>query len=344
MSDHVGSADLDWCHEIIGSVSRTFSLTVSQLRPPLSHEICVGYLLCRIPDTIEDSTRLPPSEQRALLDCYSAALAPDDETTIEEFAEQVREWVPADPDAEWETVAQAPRVVATFRTFPARSRDVIRPAVRELTDGMAMFVDRYAEEGGLRIQTLEELEEYCWYVAGTVGTLVTGLLDSEIPPSVQEQLWDNARSFALLLQLVNVAKDVAGDYREEENVYLPAELLSTQGLVPADIDDPANGQAFVPVIEALVDHAESYLDGAQAWIEAMPETRGNTLAAWAIPFLLAVGTLRELRDRPADVVETGTVKVPRAEVNALLAAFSGENTPEIGTLREQMAAAPLHEQ
>lgn len=344
MSDQAVRADLDWCHEIIGSVSRTFALTVSQLRPPLSNEICVGYLLCRIPDTIEDSTRLPPSEQRALLDCYSAALAPDEETTIKEFADRVSEWVPPDPDSEWETVAQAPRVVATFRAFPARSREVIRPAVRELSDGMAMFVERYAEEGGLRIQTLDELEEYCWYVAGTVGTLVTGLLDSELPPSVQERLWDNARSFALLLQLVNVAKDVAGDYREERNVYLPAEMLSTQGLVPADIDDPANAQAFVPVIEALVDHAESYLDGAQAWIEAMPESRGNTLAAWAIPFLLAVGTLRELRDRPEDVVEAGTVKVPRGEVTALLSAFREADTPALGTLRAQMADAPLHEQ
>jgi len=343
MSDRVVRADLDWCHERIGSVSRTFALTVSQLRPPLSHEICVGYLLCRIPDTIEDSTRLPPAEQRALLNCYSAALAPDEKTTIEAFAERVSEWVPADPDAEWETVAKAPRVVATFRTFPERSREVIRPAVRELTDGMAMFVDRYAEEGGLRIQTLDELEEYCWYVAGTVGALVTGLLDSDLTPTVQDRLWDNARSFALLLQLVNVAKDVAGDYREEQNVYLPAELLSTQGLIPADIDDPANGQAFVPVIEAIVDHAESYLDGAQDWIEAMPETRGNTLAAWAIPFLLAVGTLRELRERPEDVVETGTIKVPRAEVNALLSVFDRKNTPTIGSLREQMAAGPLHE-
>jgi farnesyl-diphosphate farnesyltransferase len=344
MSDRVVRADLDWCHERIGSVSRTFALTVSQLKRPLTDEICVGYLLCRVPDTIEDSTRLPPAEQRALLDCYSDALAPETETTIEEFADRVSEWIPADPDAEWETVAQAPRIVATFREFPARSQDVIRPAVRELTDGMAMFVDRYAEEGGLRIQTLDELEEYCWYVAGTVGTLVTGLLDSDLPPTVREQLWDNARSFALLLQLVNVAKDVAGDYREEQNVYLPAELLSTQGLLPADIDDPANAQAFVPVIEAIVDHAESYLDGAQAWIEAMPETRGNTLAAWAIPFLLAVGTLRELRERPEDVVETGTIKVPRAEVNALLSAFESESTPDIGDLRTKMAAAPLHEQ
>ncbi len=96
----------------------------------------------------------------------------------------------------------------------------MRKPVRELVDGMAMFTDRYADEGGLRLQTLDELEEYCWYAAGTVGTLITGLVARGPLPSVP-RMRANARSFALLLQLVNIAKDVDSDYHEENNVYLP---------------------------------------------------------------------------------------------------------------------------
>jgi farnesyl-diphosphate farnesyltransferase len=336
-------ADLDWCHGVVADVSRTFALTIAELEPPLSHEICVGYLLCRIPDTIEDSTRLPPAEQRRLLDRYGEALAPAAETSIEEFRRSGARWIPDDPGSEWETVANSPRIVRTFRRFPEQSREVIRPAVRELVGGMSLFVDRYADAGGLRLRTVEELEEYCWYVAGTVGTLVTGLLEDGAPRAVRERLWATARSFALLLQLVNVAKDVAVDYREENNVYVPGELLAAEGLSAADIADPANAAAFVPVIESLVDRAAGYLDDAQRWIEAMPLARGNSLAAWTIPFLLAVGTLRELRCRPEDVVATGSVKISRAEVGAVLARFAGDDTPALGALRRQMEQAPLHE-
>jgi len=335
--------DLEWCHDVVVDVSRTFSLTVSQLEAPLSHEICLGYLLCRVPDTIEDSGRLPPAEQQRLLTRYGEALDPASPTAIQEFREAAAPWVPDSPGSEWETVANAPRIVRTFRRLPAPSREVIRPAVVELTDGMAQFVGRYAESGGLRIRTMEELEEYCWYVAGTVGTLVTGLLDDEAPALVRDRLWDTARSFALLLQLVNVAKDVAVDYREENNVYVPAELLAAEGLTAADIDDPDNAEAFVPVIETIVDRAAGYLDDAQRWLEAMPLARGNSLAAWAIPLLLAVGTLRELRRRPEDVIATGSVKVSRAEVGAVLDQFAGDGTPSLGVLRRQVETSPLHE-
>jgi len=335
--------DLTWCHDIVTEVSRTFSLTVSQLDAPLSHEICLGYLLCRIPDTIEDSTRLPPAEQQRLLALYSEALAPESATSMAVFAGAAASWIPDSPSSEWETVANAPRIVDTYRRLPVSSRDVIRPAVIELTRGMALFVGRYAETGGLRIQTIEELEEYCWYVAGTVGTLVTGLLDDALPTLVSTRLWESARSFALLLQLVNVAKDVAADYREENNVYLPAELLTANGLTAIDIADREKSEAFAPVIETITDRAEGYLDGAQTWIEVMPLTRGNSLAAWAVPFLLAVGTLRELQRRPEDVIDTGSVKVSGAEVQAVLGRFGGDETPSLASLRRQIREAPLQE-
>jgi len=336
-------ADLQWCYEAVEDVSRTFALTIAELDEPMSRDICVGYLLCRIADTIEDASHVPPDRQRALLRCYSRVLDPDDETTVATFEERVAEWIPEDPDADWVVVAETARIVATFESLDPASRRAIRPPVRELVSGMAMFVDRYADDGGLRLRTFEELEEYCWYAAGTVGTLVTGLLSRNAEPSVRETLHNNARSFALLLQLVNVAKDVAVDYEEENNVYLPREFLEDQELDTDDIKDPKKSEAFAPVIRRLVGRAEGYVDGAQRWLEAMPEIRGNTLSAWAIPFLLAVGTIRELEERPEDVLTEGDVKVSRAEVYALLDSFSGEDHPSVEHLRAKIRHSPLDE-
>ncbi len=75
----------------------------------------------------------------------------------------------------------------------------------------------------------------------------------------------------------------------------------------------------------MTGRAETYLDDAQRYLEVVPEQHGNRLSAWAIPYLLAVGTMRELRERPEDVVREGDVKVPRAEVYALLQQFEEES-------------------
>jgi len=334
--------DIEWCYDAVHRVSRTFSLTIAELDEPMARDICIGYLLCRVADTIEDAGHIPPAEQADLLRTYSEALDPGSDTTVETFLRETEEWVPEPVTDDWAVVEQADRVVDVFRALDGHAAENIRGPVRELVDGMAMFVDRYADPGGLRIRTLDELEEYCWYAAGTVGSLVTGLVSQGATPDQRQQMADNARSFALLLQLVNVAKDAATDLREENNVYLPLELLREQGVDHDDVGDPEHAAALVPVIERVTDRAESYLDGAQAWLDAMPETRGNTLSAWGIPFLLAVGTIRELRARPEDVVEEGNVKVTRDEVHAVAEQFVGDNPP-VGELRRKIRDRPLQE-
>jgi farnesyl-diphosphate farnesyltransferase len=337
-------SNLAWCYDAVQDVSRTFAITIAELDEPMARDICVGYLVCRVADTIEDDDTIPPETKASLLRDYRHALDTDDEADAAAFQTAAAEWVPDDPNADWQVVANADRVLSTFRGLDADARDRIRPPVRELVDGMAMFVDRYAEEGGLRIKTIDELEEYCWYAAGTVGTLVTNLVSQDAEPEVADALDENARAFSLLLQLVNVAKDVAVDYEEENNVYLPQEWLTEAGVTPEDIGAGRSVDALAGVVERVTEHAMGYLDGGQAWLEAMPERRGNTLAAWAVPYLLAVGTIRELRARPRDVITEGGVKVSREEVHAVIREFAtGADAEDVGRLREQIAQRPLPE-
>jgi farnesyl-diphosphate farnesyltransferase len=120
--------------------------------------------------------------------------------------------------------------------------------------------------------------------------------------------------------------------------------LRAEGLAPDDVDDPEQAGAVARVVERLLGHAGGYVDDAQRWLEATPETDGNTLGAWAIPFLLAVATMRELRDRPEDVVREGGVKVARAEVFALIELFRGEvDRAELGALRDRVSSEPFHQ-
>lgn len=341
-SPQPGVAEREWCHEAVQGVSRTFALTIDALEEPMATRICVGYLLCRVADTIEDSTSMPPARQADLLREYERVLDPEAETTIQAFREDVDSEIPAERNADWDVVAESPRVLHAFESLDADAREAIRPTVREMTTGMADFVERYEDAGGLRIQSPEELEEYCWYVAGTVGELVTELLASDADPESAAKMREHARSFALLLQLVNVAKDVRPDYEEENNVYLPAEWLREHAVAPEEVVEPTKESRVGSVVERVTERARSYASGAQQWLEVMPTSNGNTLAAWAIPFLLAVGTMRELSENPVEAVASGDVKVSRAEVHAVLERVYGDfDRAALRTLRERISAGPI---
>lgn len=344
---HVDRADLEWCHKSVQGVSRTFALTVDVLDEPMSSHICIGYLLCRVADTVEDASNVPPEAQADILRAYDAALDPDDETGIEAFSDAVDPYLPSEEEMneDWRVVEEAPRVVRTFEALPADVREAVTPPVRELVQGMVMFVERYADEGGLRIQSPEELEEYCYYAAGTVGNLITNLVTRhDLTAERRSRLYDTAEEFGLLLQLVNISKDVRDDYVSENNVYLPEEWLAEEGVSQEEILVPENESAVSSVVRRTAEHATSFLDDAQTYLETVPLRNGNTLAAWAIPFLLSVGTLRELLSNPEDAVTDQGVKVSRKEVFAVVSAMTGGPVEReaLADLRKEIFAHPYH--
>ena len=345
--DPDADADLTWCHEAVQGVSRTFAITVDVLDEPMASYICVGYLLCRVADTIEDAEGISPGDQARLLRLYDRTLDPDDEYDAEAFVDAVSEHLPEpeDRDEDWQVVADAPRVVRAFEQFSPDVRRAITPPVRELVDGMAMFVERYQETGGLRIQSREELEEYCYYAAGTVGNLITNLVTrGDVDSERRSHLYDRAEEFGLLLQLVNIAKDVHDDYTAENNVYLPAEWLDDEGVPQEELTAPEHRGGATAVVRRTADHARGFLDPAQTYLEHVPTTDGNTHAAWAIPFLLSVGTLRELVARPEDALSSSDVKVSRKEVFAVIASMTGDGhgRESLADLRETIARRPFH--
>jgi len=340
-----GDVDEAWCHEAVQGVSRTFALTVDVLEEPMSTHICLGYLLCRVADTVEDAGHLPPGEQAALLRTYRDAVDPDSATTIEAFRADVDEYVPAAEGRsdDWEVVAQSPTVFATFEALPDDVRRAVVGPVVEMVDGMASFVERHSHTGGLRIDDAAELEEYCHYAAGTVGELVTNLLTrTDVDQEQARRMQGTAEGFGQLLQLTNVSKDVYDDYVEENNVYLPDEWLQAEGVPQEEVVDPEHRGAAARVVQRTANHARGFLDDAQTYLESMPLVHGNTLEAWSVPFLLAVGTLRELGARPEDALTERGVKVSREEVFAVTAAASTSGRDALAELRKKIANEPFH--
>ncbi len=336
-------AAVDWCHGAVQDVSRTFALTIEILADPMATYICVGYLLCRIPDTIEDAGHIPATVQAELLALYERALDPSDDTEPDEFVAAAEEWVPEEPNADWRVVERTPKVFRAFAAQPAPIRRAVRGPVRELVTGMATFVERYADRGGLRLRTPAELERYCHYAAGTVGELITNIVcRADIDEETEATLRENSESFGQLLQHVNIAKDVHDDFSEEDNVYLPAESLASHDVDQEEVLAEENREGAAAVVRETADTARGFLDDAEAYLGEMPERQGNRVAAWSVPFLLAVGTLRELDAHPTAALTGEGVKVSREEVEAVVAVAVSEGADaDLAHLRERIASEPF---
>lgn len=311
----------------------------------MASHICVGYLLCRVADTIEDAAHVSATDQSELLLTYQSAIDPTETTSSTDFRSAIESKLPtkSERDDDWSVVAAAPTILATFESFPSDVRQAILPPVLEMIGGMDTFVNRYSASGGLRIQDRPELDEYCHYAAGTVGRLVTNLVTrGRIAQSRMHTLSETAESFGLLLQLVNISKDVYTDYAVENNVYLPAKWLAEENIDQDAVLERANRPGAARVIERTIGHARSFLDDAERYLEAMPLRHGNTIHAWSVPFLLAVGTLRELSERPEDALREQGVKITKAEVLTIMSAAHDGGRGAIPRLRGAIAEQPFH--
>jgi farnesyl-diphosphate farnesyltransferase len=78
------------------------------------------------------------------------------------------------------------------------------------------------DDGELRLRDVQDLQAYCYVVAGIVGELLTELFLRERPglAPAAGRLRERARSFGEGLQLVNILKDSASD-AVQGRIYLP---------------------------------------------------------------------------------------------------------------------------
>jgi 15-cis-phytoene synthase len=135
----------------------------------------------------------------------------------------------------------------------------------ELLDGLRMDVE------GRRYQTLEDLLEYCYCVAGTVGVMMAKIMGVRALPDLQR-----ACDLGIAFQLTNIARDVISDH-EANRVYLPAAWLAEHGLTPANLAQPHNRAHLAAVVARLLETAQPYYRSANTGLPAL-----SFRSAWAV--------------------------------------------------------------
>ena len=299
---------------LLPRVSRTFALTIPQLPQALRIPVTNAYLLCRIADTIEDAPALSPGDKRAFLERFLSVLAA--ETSAERFAAQLAPLLGETPGlGEPDLVRDTPAVMRITLGLRPQQRAAVLRCLTVMTRGMMGF---QAGRGLRGLSDLQELEQYCYVVAGVVGEMLTELFCdySETIASRHAQMMPLAVSFGMGLQMTNILKDIWED-RRNGSCWLPRDVFSQAGI---ELGDPASihlEPAFRDGLETLIGITHGRLRQAIRYTRLIPRQETGLRRFCLLAIGLAVFTLRKIHRNPG-FSSAKEVKVCRRTVHATL--------------------------
>src|ERR1700689_1220355 len=305
------SSDEVYQDQILPHVSRTFALTIPQLPAGLRTAVTCAYLLCRIADTIEDEPALSPPETLAFLQRFSAILTGrgDGAVLAREIAQRLSERTLA---TERDLVINMERVLGVMGRLNGPQRAAIQRCVELMCFGMPRFQFTASTKGLARSS---DLDDYCYYVAGVVGEMLTELFCDYSPQIARQRaaLSAIAASFAQGLQMTNILKDVWED-RSRGACWLPQDVFSRHGVDLANVSSDSDDPRFSAGMTELVAVAHAHLRNALDYTLLIPgkEKGIRRFCLWAIG--LAVLTLRKIAHNPG-FTAGAQVKVSRTAVS-----------------------------
>jgi len=307
-----GVSDESYQEQILPLVSRTFALTIPELPAALRLAVTNAYLLCRIADTIEDESAASTADTLRLLQRFVAVVCDRDAPArlVQDLVPQLSgRTLPAERDL----VLHMERVLAVTARLDPRQRAAIQRCVKVMCGGM----HKYQRTASLRgLARLTDMDDYCYYVAGVVGQMLTELFCSYSDEIAQRRdaLHARAVSFAQGLQMTNILKDVWEDHGRGA-CWLPQEIFTRHGLDLADLSAGKPDARFDAGLRELVGVAHAHLRNALDFTLLIParEAGIRRFCLWATG--LAVLTLRRIAQTPG-FTSGAQVKVSHAAVAA----------------------------
>jgi farnesyl-diphosphate farnesyltransferase len=317
---HKVMEDWEYCQKTLPKVSRTFALNISVLKGDLHRSILTAYLFCRIIDTVEDAAQLDPKVKVKLLQEFSR-LIQDVDYRKGSLASWLRECETVDGSPnDLELLSQTQRVFNVFDTLPGNHQAQIIPSVSEMARGMAYFQKKFDANALTLLENEEELEEYCYFVAGAVGEMLCNLFLEEIPhlsPHARQTMRDTAVSFGLGLQMTNISKDIIVD-RGRGWSYVPRSYIESNGLTVEEFSTGASEEKNLRIMAQLLNKTMGHLQDALQFTLAIPrkDPRIRLFCIW--PLWMAVETVAVLHNNRELLRSDDPVKISRKTVRQIL--------------------------
>lgn len=244
------------CRQITAKYSKTFYLGTLLMPEEKRRAIWAIYVWCRRTDELVDGPR--------------ASFTTDE--TLDQWEAQLESIFAGTPIEDADVA-----LVDTLERFPVD----IQP-FRDMIAGQRM--DLYRS----RYETFEELNLYCYRVAGTVGLMTTPVMG--VDTTVRTAPWDvyrneqrdpteEAIALGIANQLTNILRDVGEDARRGR-IYLPLEDLALFNYTEADLFNGVVDERWRSLMKFQIQRARKFYASAESGISALsPDARFPVWAA-----------------------------------------------------------------
>ncbi|KAL8850971.1 MAG: hypothetical protein Q9221_004054 [Calogaya cf. arnoldii] len=272
------SVPLKVCFDLLDQTSRSFSAVIQELHPELLVPIALFYLILRGLDTIEDDMTIPLEKKDPLLR--------DFHTINEKEGWSFNGSGPDEKDRE--LLVQFHYVTEEYRKIKPVYREIINEITRKMGAGMADYCKK-AAEGNAGVETVDEYDEYCYYVAGLVGNGLTQLfVESGLANAALKDRPELQKSMGLFLQKTNVIRDIREDW-DDKRRFWPREIWSKYVDNFEDLFNPANQEAALNCSSEMVLNSLNHADECLFYLAGLKEQSVFNFAA--IPQSMAIATL-----------------------------------------------------
>jgi len=279
---------IEFCEKILKRVSRSFALTIPMLDDKIYKEVMITYLQDRLLDNFEDEIKDISFEERIyLMDKVEEIFDPNNDNKeavkiVEEKAELF-----GDKDLK-KLTANASLLKEAYELLDEEVKKISYKWLKEMNKGMQKYLAK-------SVNKFEELDEYCYYVAGTVGGFLTDLIieKSSITEEKARILKDNFVDAGLFLQKVNLIRDIRKDIKSRDKNYWPLEEL---GIKEDMILAKEHEEKMNKALKMMLADVEKHVKGLVAYMENIPEEFSGYQKFFAVNNALGLATLKKVEN------------------------------------------------
>ncbi|KAJ2725468.1 bifunctional farnesyl-diphosphate farnesyltransferase/squalene synthase [Coemansia sp. Benny D115] len=293
------SGDMKRCYDFLEMTSRSFAAVIQELNPKLRDGICMFYLVLRGLDTVEDDMTIPGARKRDVLERFHEIIYEDGWT--------FKESGPDEKDAL--LLVEFDVVIREFKRLPKGYQTVIADITKRMGAGMAKYTRT-------RVDSLEDYDDYCHYVAGLVGHGLSRLFaESGLEDkSVGENL-ELANSMGLFLQKTNITRDINEDVLDGR-CFWPKGIWSKYADSEEMLISKANREQGIKALNEMCANVLAHIPDVIEYLSSIQEP--SVFRFCAIPQSMAIATIALCYNNERVLDEN--VKIRKGEALKLIAA------------------------
>ncbi|KAK2998365.1 hypothetical protein RJ639_023662, partial [Escallonia herrerae] len=173
-------------------------------------------------------------------------------------------------------------VSTAFLELGSGYQEAIEDITMRMGAGMAKFICK-------EVETIDDYDEYCHYVAGLVGLGLSKLFHASGAEDLASDSLSN--SMGLFLQKTNIIRDYLEDINEipKSRMFWPCEIWSKYVNKLEDLKNEENSVKAVQCLNDMVTNALIHVEDCLTYMSALKDPANFRFCA--IPQIMAIGTL-----------------------------------------------------